>query len=616
MLPIVKPYQAKMTYAGEPIDAYSKLIDSIGNTFDKTKGATNSLDIALSQLKFLDGDAEIGNKILNNYKESINNLAKDAAGNTRYDKAYNQVENLMVDFAKNTHLQHLGKNWAAAEEDRKKLADGDFNTKYIGVDNTKNFRSFNPDGTLNNYKSGIETRLDHEKAAARIIEQVAPEVVNSVEGLSEQEKQMIGSQGLYKFVTTEKKDSDTYKKVWNHIRNVAKSTPELDQYLRFKGEDALDNLLMNEGLLRQYKAEKVDIQNSPTVSIDKESIKEQALESDYINSFVIEPVGPKKAGTKQPELLPEDAKSYDRSTKSIYIPNAPAVMGGLASNSGVNEINPYNKNADEVISKYQKFIPELKGLTKPQAAKIINAKRAEFDQELNTKYGHSDIVVRNSTPVVPGSKLDIDGVNIKSQDSNVVLLNGDRKDKASLKQKFEKADVNFNFEKPVKSTFMGVNISMDGNAHSNGGYIYLLEDADGNKQEVIKYDDNFNKKLKPVNEIFTRLHSLARNTDKEQLKTKTSRVAYTTINTENGSFQARPLIGNLREYKLNGNTAIPDVGEGVDTRIEAKGMVRNASGQLEEAVSYYTAEQFQQFMARSLVKEPSFRNNFKKPNID
>ena len=52
MLPIVKPYQAKTTYAGEPIDPYSKLIDSIGSTFDKTKGATNSLDIALSQLKF------------------------------------------------------------------------------------------------------------------------------------------------------------------------------------------------------------------------------------------------------------------------------------------------------------------------------------------------------------------------------------------------------------------------------------------------------------------------------------------------------------------------------------------------------------------------------------
>jgi len=609
MLPVSKPYQAKMTYAGEPIEAYSKLIDSIGSTFDKTKQATNSLDIALSQLKFLDGDAEIGNGILNKYKDSINNLAKDAAGNTRYDKAYTQVENLMVDFAKNQHLQHLGKNWAAAEEDRKKLADGDFNTKYIGVDNTKNFKSYNPDGSLNTYKSGIETRLDHEKAAARIIEQVAPEVINSVEGLSEQEKQMIGSQGLYKFVTTEKKDSDTYKKVWNHIRNVAKSTPELDQYLRFKGEGALDNLLMNEGLLRQYKAEKVNIEQSPTVGQDVASVKEQAAESDYVNSFNIEPVGPKKAATAGSDLLPEDGEVYKSGAKDY---NKVDLGTGSKMAQGTSPLmfnkKYYDEEAHKEVKRYKSLIPKLRGLSDEQVAKEINKNRKAYDEELNTKFGHSDIVIRNNNPVVSGSKIDTDGINIKSQDSNVVLLNGDRKDKATLAEKFEKANVNFNFEKPVKSTFMGINISMDGNAHSNGGYMYLLEDADGNKQEVIKYDDNFNKSLKPVNEVFTKMHKLVKQSTQEHLTTKATKTDYTTLNTSEGSFKVRPIVGNLKTYKYGKDVTIPNVGEGIDTRIE----LIDSDGD----VAYLTAEQFQNYIAKSLVKEPSFRNNFKKPNID
>lgn len=609
MLPVVKPYQAKTTYAGEPIEAYSKLIDSIGNTFDKTKGATNSLDIALSQLKFLDGDAEIGNKILDKYRDSIANLAKDAAGNTRYDKAYNQVENLMVDFAKNTHLQHLGKNWAAAEEDRKKLADGDFNTKYIGIDNTKNFRSFNPDGTLNNYKSGIETRLDHEKAAARIIEQVAPEVINSVEGLSEQEKQMIGSQGLYKFVTTEKKDSDTYKKVWNHIRNVAKSTPELDQYLRFKGEDALDNLLMNEGLLRQYKAEKVDIQDSPTVKIDVESVKEQAAEDSYVNAFTIEPEGVKKSAAKAVEKLPEDEEVYN--SKGIDYSKKDLGTGSkLAQGTSPLMFNKkyYDENAAKEVARAKALSPELRKLSNGKVAKYLNENKEAFNQEINTKFGHSDIIIRPDLAVMEGSRIDIDGVNIKSQDTNVVLADGDRKDKATLKEKFDKTNVNFNFDKPIKSLFLGVVLPMDGDKHSVGGYKYLLQDADGNKQEVIKYNDNFNKSLKPVNEIFTKLHTLVKQSPEEHLRTKATKTDYTILNTSGGTFKVRPIVGNLKTYKYGKDTTIPNVGEGIDTRIE----LVDSDGD----VAYLTAEQFQNYVGKSLVKEESFRNNFKKPNID
>jgi hypothetical protein len=607
MLPIVKPYQAKATYAGLPTESYSKLIDSVASTFDKNKTAARALDIALSQIKYNEGDKPLAEGIINKYKEAIDGIAKDAAGNTRYDLATQQVDNTMLDFAKNTNLQHIGKQWAAAEEDRKRLLDPDYNIKYIGEPNTKDFRSINPDGTLNYYKPTVETRLKHEDKAKEIISRVSPEIINSVEGLSDQEKQMIGSQGLYKFITTEKKDSDTYKKVWNYIRNVAKSTPELDQYLRFKGEDALDNLLLNEGLLTQYQNQKVNIQQSPTTTIDKSSIESQNDENNYVNSFNIESTGTVRAGTKGSELLPEDDKAYNSKIKSVYLPNS-APVGGLSKLTGTTTIKTYDEEAHKEILRYKNLIPQLRKLSDVQAAKEINKNKLAFDQEINTKFGNTDLVIRNNNPVVSGSKLDVDGMNIKSQDTNVVLLNGDRKDKATFKEKLEKAGVEFNFEKPVKSTFMGINLSMNGNASSNGGYIYLLEDADGNKQQVIKYDDNFNKTLKPFNDVFTKLYKLVEQTPEEKLRSRATHTDYTVINTNKGSIQVRPVLGNLKTYKFGKNITIPNVGEGIDARIE---LIDNDGD-----VTYFTAEQFQTYIAESLVKEPSFRNNFKKPNID
>lgn len=607
MLPIVKPYQAKATYAGLPTESYSKLIDSVASTFDKNKTAARALDIALSQIKYNEGDKPLAEGIINKYKEAIDGIAKDAAGNTRYDLATQQVDNTMLDFAKNTNLQHIGKQWAAAEEDRKRLLDPDYNIKYIGEPNTKDFRSINPDGTLNYYKPTVETRLKHEDKAKEIISRVSPEIINSVEGLSDQEKQMIGSQGLYKFITTEKKDSDTYKKVWNYIRNVAKSTPELDQYLRFKGEDALDSLLLNEGLLTQYQNQKVNIQQSPTTTIDKSAIESQNDENNYVNSFNIESTGTVRAGTKGSELLPEDDESYDSKIKSVYLPNS-APIGGLSKLTGTTTIKTYDEEAHKEILRYKNLIPQLRKLSDVQAAKEINKNKLAFDQEINTKFGNTDLVIRNNNPVVSGSKLDVDGMNIKSQDTNVVLLNGDRKDKATFKEKLEKAGVEFNFEKPVKSTFMGINLSMNGNASSNGGYIYLLEDADGNKQQVIKYDDNFNKTLKPFNDVFTKLYKLVEQTPEEKLRSRATHTDYTVINTNKGSIQVRPVLGNLKTYKFGKNITIPNVGEGIDARIE---LIDNDGD-----VTYFTAEQFQTYIAESLVKEPSFRNNFKKPNID
>jgi hypothetical protein len=607
MLPIVKPYQATATYAGLPTESYSKLIDSVASTFDKNKTAARALDIALSQIKYNEGDKPLAEGIINKYKEAIDGIAKDAAGNTRYDLATQQVDNTMLDFAKNTNLQHIGKQWAAAEEDRKRLLDPDYNIKYIGEPNTKDFRSINPDGTLNYYKPTVETRLKHEDKAKEIISRVSPEIINSVEGLSDQEKQMIGSQGLYKFITTEKKDSDTYKKVWNYIRNVAKSTPELDQYLRFKGEDALDNLLLNEGLLTQYQNQKVNIQQSPTTTIDKSAIESQNDENNYVNSFNIESTGTVRAGTKGSELLPEDDKAYNSKIKSVYLPNS-APVGGLSKLTGTTTIKTYDEEAHKEILRYKNLIPQLRKLSDVQAAKEINKNKLAFDQEINTKFGNTDLVIRNNNPVVSGSKLDVDGMNIKSQDTNVVLLNGDRKDKATFKEKLEKAGVEFNFEKPVKSTFMGINLSMNGNASSNGGYIYLLEDADGNKQQVIKYDDNFNKTLKPFNDVFTKLYKLVEQTPEEKLRSKATHTDYTVINTNKGSIQVRPVLGNLKTYKFGKNITIPNVGEGIDARIE---LIDNDGD-----VTYFTAEQFQTYIAESLVKEPSFRNNFKKPNID
>lgn len=604
MLPIVKPYQATATYAGLPTESYSKLIDSVATTFDRNKTAARALDIALSQIKYNEGDKPLAEGIINKYKEAIDSIAKDAAGNTRYDLATQQVDNTMLDFAKNTNLQHIGKQWAAAEEDRKRLLDPDYNTKYIGKPNTKDFRSINPDGTLNYYAPSVETKLNHEGKAKEIIARVSPEIINSVEGLSDQEKQMIGSQGLYKFITTEKKDSDTYKKVWNYIRNVAKSTPELDQYLRFKGEDALDSLLLNEGLLTQYQNQKVNIQQKPTTTVDIEAIND---ENNYVNSFNIESIGTVRAGTKGSELLPEDDKTYNSKIKSVYLPNS-APIGGLSKLTGTTTIKTYDEEAHKEILRYKNLIPQLRKLSDAQAAKEINKNRVAFDQEINTKFGNTDLVIRNNNPVVSGSKLDVDGMNIKSQDTNVVLLNGDRKDKATFKEKLEKANVKFNFEKPVKSTFMGINLSMNGNANSNGGYIYLLEDADGNKQQVIKYDDNFNKTLKPFNEVFTKLYKLVEQTPEEKLRSRATHTDYTIINTDKGSIQVRPVLGNLKTYKFGKNITIPNVGEGIDARIE---LIDNDGD-----VTYFTAEQFQTYIAESLVKEPSFRNNFKKPNID
>jgi hypothetical protein len=607
MLPIVKPYQATATYAGLPTESYSKLIDSIASSFDRKKNATTAFDIALSQIKYNEGDKPFTEGIINKYKEAIDGIAKDAAGNKRYDLANQQVDDAMLDFAKNNTLKHIGQQWLAAEEDRKKLLEADYNTKYIGEPNIKNFKSVNPDGTLNYYKSGVETRLAHEAKAKEIMARVSPEIINSVEGLSDQEKQLIGSQGLYKFITTEKKDSDTYKKVWNYIKNIAKATPELDQYLRFKGEDALDSLLLNEGLATQYQNQKVNIQQSPTTTVDKSSIEAINDENNYVKSFNIESTGTIRTATKGSELLPEDDKAYNNKIKSVYIPNS-APVAGIGKLTGTTTIDTYNEEAHKEIIKYKELIPELRKLSDAQAAREINKNRVAFDQEINTKFGNTDLVIRNNNPVVSGSKLDVDGMNIKSQDTNVVLLNGDRKDKATFKEKLEKAGVNFNFEKPVKSTFMGINLSMNGDAHSNGGYMYLLEDADGNKQEVIKYDDNFNKTLKPVNEVFTKLYQLVKQTPEEKLRSRATHTNYTIINTNKGPIQVRPVLGNLKTYKYGKNITIPNVGEGIDSRIE---LIDNDGD-----VTYLTAEQFQTYIAESLVKESSFRNNFKKPNID
>jgi hypothetical protein len=613
MLPIVKPYQATATYAGLPTESYSKLIDSIATTFDKNKTAARALDIALSQIKYNEGDKPLAEGIINKYKEAIDGIAKDAAGNTRYDLATQQVDNTMLDFAKNTNLQHIGKQWAAAEEDRKRLLDPDYNIKYIGEPNTKDFRSINPDGTLNYYKPAVETRLKHEDKAKEIISRVSPEIINSVEGLSDQEKQMIGSQGLYKFITTEKKDSDTYKKVWNYIRNVAKSTPELDQYLRFKGEDALDSLLLNEGLLTQYQNQKVNIQQSPTIGTSSSAAGKESVED---SDFIITPENTINSFNGiNIEKLPENKEAYDKSneqTKEYLSSSSIKKVGGLG------QPIPFDKNNKVFNSKFYDIVKKARE-TDPnvpkddlEAAKYLNKNSQKVEEAYNKAYGNSAMTVQYSKGLNEGSYLEREGQNIAADTKSTYVIGSSLKDKGqTIQQQLDKMGKQFNFKEVASVNYAGMYLDSEQESknvsHYNGGLKYVLKDREGNSIEVVKHNPITNKAFEGYNQVMHDLKVIGSTPEQRELLAKG--------NTLKGKIIRR--LGSI--------TTLDDEGNSVSKTVKAtpiKSLVTNPDGSKEFITAMRitigndfidkSIEDFQKYMGNIYTNDNFIKSNLKK----
>jgi hypothetical protein len=616
MLPIVKPYQAKATYAGLPTESYSKLIDSVASTFDKNKTAARALDIALSQIKYNEGDKPLAEGIINKYKEAIDGIAKDAAGNTRYDLATQQVDNTMLDFAKNTNLQHIGKQWAAAEEDRKRLLDPDYNIKYIGEPNTKDFRSINPDGTLNYYKPTVETRLKHEDKAKEIISRVSPEIINSVEGLSDQEKQMIGSQGLYKFITTEKKDSDTYKKVWNYIRNVAKSTPELDQYLRFKGEDALDSLLLNEGLLTQYQNQKVNIQQKPTIETTDTAGGKENLYGDatYADAFRITPSGD-VSSVATPKVLSTDYEDKFEGNNNSDVIGTRDEFGRNLGTQTYKKIKKDDTEDAKFIKELIDTIPSL-GKYKGKTPKDLKAAAIEYNKYQKDKIDEANnlfasgktLNIESSLALQSNTFLDNLGDTINSGSSDVFLLGDTTKDKAKLQDKIKKSGKTFDFDSDRESTFTRILVQTKGDTQAVG-FVYNLVNKKGESQEVVKYDNELSSKLKPVLQAKENLYSLVKNHSTD-IKEGTFKGGVFNFKTAEGQYRVQPVYGNLTRFEdFKTLSAIyKTAGNSIGERPAATYKVIDPQGN----VDYYTPVEYDEFIKQGVVNNSFIRNSFEK----
>ena len=592
------PYKKIVTYAGEPVQEYGQLLKSIGEDFDRKKAAHQTFDFLRKSVDVAENDKAIINPILDGFDNTIKDFAKDVKGNIRYDLLQNKVTDLATDFATNKHLKAALENAPLIAEDIRRSNEAGFNENfYGGVD--KNFRSVNPDGSTNKYASKIEKKLDADKGVMEVLNSVGEEMINELGiNLSPEEKAAVG-QGGYKFITTIKKDSSTYNKLLPEILKRARNIPELQQYAKYNGgEKGLEDYITTIGKVISKTKQAVDFQQGKTVTAG--STAQGIKDADYSSSWQIVQSGKVKTAVNGEDKLPEDAESYDSGTKKEFISYDKTANGAQVSTT------KYNKKVDDKITNIIDKIPEFKDLTKAQAVKKYNANIDFFEEELNTKYGGTDLLIQSSKAIESGSALDRIGNTIKATDTDVVLVNGDRRDKKALGEKLK----DFNFQGTVKSTFLGVNTSFEGDNIANGGYKFLIEDDKGNKQEVIKYDDTFNKQLEPASKVIKNMYSLIKNSSKEHLENNTTLSEYSSVPYEGlGTLKIRSLNGNLTKYK-GGKNSIPNIGTGIDTRIEII-FPNQKNGKENDIVTYMTVKEFKELISKGLVESPSFKQNFK-----
>jgi hypothetical protein len=636
MLPVIRPYEKAITYAGEPLQEYSALLQDVAANFDKIKAETQALDVVFNNIEVSEGDKALINPILDGYRSTLSSLVKDAKGNVRYDLAKNTVEKLAVDFAKNKYISKAIANNTLIQQDLDLIKNPQFKDLYYGdTEAIKKFRTVNPnDSTTNSYVSPLEKKLDANAEAVNLLKMVNEDFINGITGLTPEEKALIGtgSDAMYKFFTTVKKDSDTFKKVMPHLLKAAENSPALQQYGRYNnGVAGIQDLLTNVGMIGQSSQIKESISNAPTVAKVEENTAATERAKLY-QSISIRPQGTVSIIGGM-DLFPEREEDYS-TNKGLFdtLPAAPTGVGGfyhLSGSTSSGKRSDLNKKNIEAIKLIRNTNPkETENLTDVQVAKWANQNRAAVNNTIQKLFGNTDLVLEITAPLKEQGYIKMQGNTITSSSRDVYVLNRDVNDKKALGDQVKDVNRNFNWES-YESIFMGVHLPQkeDKSSGTAGGFVYLLKDKDGNSVEVVKHNHQLNQQFEPISGLMSDLNKLVRsssktklaegvitteNTKKEidsskvdkkdiitkQIFDRTTKPVttpeYRTISTSEGGLKVRPIAGNLSLYKDGViRSAIPNLGEGLSSVFEV--IYPNGN------ITYLTPEQFQSNVLQNMM---------------
>jgi hypothetical protein len=610
MLPEIRPYIPRNIQAREPIEQYNKLLSSIAEDFDKKKAILTPIEIALGNIKSTPNDKPIVDAITSGYKNTIESIAKDLdLGNL--DKVTPTINRLAIDFVTNQQLKHSQEQALAYEKDLALYGSTDYATKMVGSPN-KDFRAFNPDGTFNYYKSGIEHRLDWSKEATDLMNKIMPSLETELNTLDPETSAKLGGRKGIVEAIIEKKDAEVINKVMPFVLKHARGNEALQQYAKFNGgETGLADYLFSTGMVGQYNNTQKDIHLATGISPNERTGSKATSSEDaaFEEATRIVAEGNVNSFNVLGKPLPEDSRVYVEQKAPEHNPyvdygdNTFKISYDKKSKEFIDDLVNSNKDLLRYKDKNGK-------INYSAFAKDFNKKPEALAQLKNDLFGSGkQFTVEISIPTVEGSYLDKLGNTISGDDTNVFISGKGTSDKDKLSSKLSKEGKDFDFKNEREAQFLGITVGATDDDKAIG-FKYSLKNKNGEQVEVVKYDSELNAKLKGATAAKKNAIDIIRKSGEEVL-TKPFHGKEQTLKTSEGTLSIQPIFGNLNKspYSKEIISLLGNLGEGFNLVYRIHHPETNDVASYNE---YLTPTEYDNFVKTGIVNNSFIRNSFKK----
>jgi hypothetical protein len=182
-IPKFSNYIYNPTYSGMPLDEYKSLVDETANRYDRAELANDKLTTYLESIRTADTSGRsqaVIDAAKEKLKQSIDSLAKDARGNTRWDLAERQAKDLGIKFYTDPTLRGIEENYRASQKDIE--AKNEMISKGINpLEFSKGHADFDESGKFVPYSNRYAPQLAWGKRAQELVSQIAADSYDTME---------------------------------------------------------------------------------------------------------------------------------------------------------------------------------------------------------------------------------------------------------------------------------------------------------------------------------------------------------------------------------------------------------------------------------------------------
>lgn len=259
-LPEFDSYTYTPVYAGMPIQEFTDVVDATAKRYDYAKTGSDKIKRYIMGIRTADQSGQSKQVLDAAYSavdKTIKQLATDAQGNTRWDTAVDEVEQLALKFDTDENLKHIQENFAryqADNEARNKMITTGVNPLEFDIPIT----DFDQSGNRAVYQNRYAPQLEWANQAQKLVSQIP---ASSYQWMDEQDYQQLLKDNPtdprvreYNYLMGTKRISKTeLDRVENDLINVAKGDHILGQAKKFMTDEQFKNYIRSAANIRQFE---------------------------------------------------------------------------------------------------------------------------------------------------------------------------------------------------------------------------------------------------------------------------------------------------------------------------------------------------------------------------